>query len=337
MRSLPTVQEHSELVSAVSEALERARRELRPVKLVRDQRRRYWVLPSRTRGWQGVELVGTARPPNTETKAGESVRGASAVVHERACNPKLSPQLVEPVGNRYRTTPLGPYALATYGSIKTTCPPSCTFYGQSGGCFAASGFIGAIVRKLDEQSRGMTTREAAREQAGLIDLTFGGGSVPRDGACGGRDLRIHVSGDARTPQAVEELRAAAARFRLRGGGTVWTYTHGWHDVPRESWGRIEVLASVETPRHGEAALELDYAPAITVPTFPSKRAFKLSGSGIKWIPCPFEAKADGPTCVECRLCFDTERLKSKRMGIAFAVHGVAKKEAKRRLTVLNGG
>lgn len=31
-------------------ALERARRELRPVKLVRDQRRRYWLLPSFTYG-----------------------------------------------------------------------------------------------------------------------------------------------------------------------------------------------------------------------------------------------------------------------------------------------
>lgn len=99
--------------------------------------------------------------------------------------------------------------------------------------------------------------------------------VPQDGRRGGRDLQLHVSGDA-LGAAASTLAGAARAWVAGGGGDVWTFTHGWRVTPRKAWGTISVLASVETPMAAVAARLRGYAVAITLPTIDGDRAFALN-------------------------------------------------------------
>ena len=214
---------------------------------------------------------------------------------------------------------------ATYASIASTCPPTCPFMGE--GCYAQTGHVGFTVRRLDAD--GACAEDAALYEASLI---------ARGPGAGGRDLplRLHVSGDARTPVAAELLGRAARAWRSKGGGPVWTYTHAWRDVPRDAWGpAVNVLASCESTADGAKAVAAGYVPAVVVDKHPPNgRAYEKDG--IKWIPCPNQTRstpatdkepARDVTCVSCRLCFDTARLASMGAGIAFAAHGSGTKRA----------
>lgn len=207
---------------------------------------------------------------------------------------------------------------ATYASIASTCPPTCPFMGE--GCYAQSGHVGFTVRRLDAD--GACAEDAALYEASLIART-----VPPKGL----PLRLHVSGDARTPVAAELLGRAARAWRSKGGGPVWTYTHAWRDVPRDAWGpAVNVLASMESTAEGRAAQAAGYVPAVVVDKHPPNgRAYEKDG--VKWIPCPNQTRRapDGGdvTCTSCRLCFDTSALAARGMGIAFAAHGSGTKRA----------
>jgi hypothetical protein len=203
---------------------------------------------------------------------------------------------------------------ATYASIEATCDKSCPLMGN--GCFAEGGRVALVVKRLANAS---TPLRAAQCEAREIDRSFKGGPVPQDGYRGkGCDLRLHVSGDCRTTMAAATLGSAARRWRERGGGDVWTYTHAWRKVTRASWGEsISVLASVERSEDGRKALEAGYAPAIVVSHHASPKAYEQDG--VRWIPCP--AQTSDRKCVECRLCFDADALNARNAGIAFAAHG----------------
>lgn len=274
--------------------------------------------------------------PARKNPEGRVRRGRASVLREATCTAKLAPVELVDVGlTGKRPVPRGPYVSATYASIRASCPRSCTFYGEGGGCFAESGFTGMLVRKLDAgaDEHRMGVDGVALEEADLIDGAFRGGSVPGDGARGGRDLRLHISGDATTRAAALILGAAASRWHRRGGGAVWTYTHAWRTVPRAAWGPdVSALASVERPEDAESAADQGYAPAIVVEQHASDKAHRLRGSSLRWVPCPWETRRQ--TCAECRLCLDDRKLRRSGLGIAFAVHGVASGEAKRRLRVL---
>lgn len=255
-----------------------------------------------------------SHPANTQTPAR---------LHYATRDRKLAPVYQTPYDGpgrrRFRPEPIGPYCSATYASIAATCPASCRFKGA--GCYVTEGFTAKANRKLDTAAHGLTHLDVIEIEARLIETAFklNGYRVPQDGARGGRDLRLHIGGDARTTAAAYRLGRSALSWGIRGGGDVWTFTHAWKDVYRAAWGPISVLASVESAADANRATLRGYAPAIVVPEFPSDRAFTLPGSPTKWIPCPAETR--GKTCVECRLCLDAPALSKRGTGIAFAIHG----------------
>ena len=262
----------------------------------------------------------------------------TARFHGKSSNRKLAPVERVPYDHpryKFRPTPRAPFCSSTYASITATCSDDCPFKrdasGKPGGCFIDSDqFMHRAMQKLDAGAQGRTGIDVIHEEAKKLDRAFHGKRVPQDGARGGRDLRLHVGGDVPSAAGARVLAGAAARWRLRGGGAVWTYTHSWRDVPREAFGSISVLASVENEHQVLAARARGYAPALVVDRFPDgKRPFLVAS--IRVVPCPAETLAK--TCVECRLCLDVD-LTAKGLGIGFQVHGLDSAAAVRALTPL---
>jgi hypothetical protein len=213
---------------------------------------------------------------------------------------------------------------ATYASIETSCPTSCELRKERT-CYAMHGHVLFTLNRFDNEG---TALQTAREEARLIDNAFKGGPIPQDGARGGRDLRLHVSGDCRTPGAARTLAAAIKRWFARGGGAAWGYTHAHSNVPREAWGPTSVLASVDRLEDVPAARAQGYAPARYVAEFPSEKAWEEGG--VKWIPCPAQTR-DNVGCADCRLCFRDRALHERNAGIAFSAHGASKNKLRLRI------
>lgn len=246
-----------------------------------------------------------------------------------SANRKLAPQFQRhfPGGWR-RNIPLGPFVASTYVSISATCPDTCTF--KNNGCYEQEGASKKHSRARDDAAEGWTAFEVTQAEAAKIDLMWKHG-VPQDGARGGRDLRLHVGGDVSCSNGARLLAEAAQRYRARGGGNVWVYTHRWREIPVEAWGpAISVLASCDELSEVPEAWRSGYAVAVAVPEFPDgARAFKLGRRTA--IPCPVEAGAK-TTCATCRLCMDDLRLRGSNLVIAFQEHGNG--VARRHLPIL---
>jgi hypothetical protein len=228
---------------------------------------------------------------------------------------------------------IGPYCASTYVSIQSTCRDVCRFK-NGNGCFAEAGYTGPLVRTLDEASKGLRPAEIAANEAETIDafgpIPLDGGKYGRDG----RDLRLHINGDAYDEESARILAGAAARWKERGGGAVWAYTHSWRSIPVEAWGTISILASCETPADVKEARARGYASALVVRDFRgAERAHSLPEIDGKVLPCPAETR--DTTCVQCRLCFDVEGLRVRRLVIGFSVHGRDAEKARRRLPILD--
>jgi hypothetical protein len=214
---------------------------------------------------------------------------------------------------------------ATYVSIKASCPKSCPLMGE--GCYAQLSYVGMTTHRLDEEAVGFSPLQAARAEAKAIDNCYKGKAVPA-----GRDMRLHVAGDSRTIAGTKLINNAVGRWKARGGGDCWSYTHAWKQVPRKEWNNVSMLASVTNVDEASECWSQGYAPAMVVPEHPSDKSYLLDGSDIKWIPCPAQTR-DVP-CVNCRLCFNADRLFEQNMGIAFAAHGARKGTVRRRLQVI---
>jgi hypothetical protein len=186
-----------------------------------------------------------------------------------------------------------------------------------------SGATVGVARRQDEAARGYTALEVIREEVKLIDRAFHR-AVPQDGARGGRDLRLHVGGDVGCVEGAVLLGGAACRWRDRGGGAVWSFTHLWREIPRSAWGdAINVIASIETPENIEQARVAGYPAALVVSNLPSTRAFTLRGTTARIIPCPAETSGKATkriSCASCRLCVDRDLL-AMNAAIAFEAHG----------------
>ncbi len=251
---------------------------------------------------------------------------AAVRFHRVSANRKLAPIEKVPYPHahfKYRPTPRAPFCCSTFVSIEATCSDACVFKrgsaGARGGCYVdADQFMRRAMEILDKGAAGLSSFQVIQEEVAVIDAIYKHRGIPRDGWHGhGRDLRLHVGGDAPGETSARLLAGAASRWMARGGGRVWTYTHSWQRIPREAFGAISVLASVEKPRQVSAARGRGYAPALVVRDFPDgKRPFTVPGT--RFIPCPAETL--GKTCVECRLCLDVD-LHAKNLGIAFQVHG----------------
>lgn len=258
--------------------------------------------------------------PFRKAKVPVSIQPASS-------NRKLAPQRQVDVDGRQRNVPIGPFVSSTYVSIEATCPTDCPYRGN--GCYAQAGMTVSSLDRVAvrKQWTGIATIDA---EVAAIDGLFVRG-VPQDGARGGRDLRLHVSGDAATPAGARRLAAAAERWQARGGGAVWTFTHLWKKIPRIDWGPIAIMASVETMRDAGVALSRGYAPALTVEEHADDVAIPITGG--KLVPCPSQTR--GRTCAECRICLDP-KLAARKVGITLSLHGQEADRAARRLRVLQG-
>lgn len=204
---------------------------------------------------------------------------------------------------------------ATYLPIEKTCPKTCPLY-QSKACYAMGGNVGLQVIRLEKLSKGQSAYDIVRKEAREISA-FG----PK---ANGKALRLHVSGDVRSPKAAYLLGVAAKKW----DGKVYSYTHSWRNIPRSVWGEsISILASCESIEDAKQALERGYAPSIVVDTHKTDKAYFQDG--IKVIPCPSQTR--DVTCEQCKLCMKDNVLKEQNAAIAFAVHGSRKKVA---LTVI---
>lgn len=204
---------------------------------------------------------------------------------------------------------------ATTHVAQVSCPPSCVFK-DGGGCYAETGRQGKFVtRRLNEAAEGATALDAALAEAEAID---------RMDVAPGRPMRLHTVGDCATDEAARIVAAASARYRSRGGGPVWTYTHAWRTVDRASWGDVSVLASCETIEDIRAARERGYATAIVVDEFPGRERYYLMpgepGRSEAVIPCP--AQTSHRTCSDCRLCMNDDARLQQHHTIGFAIHGI---------------
>jgi hypothetical protein len=195
------------------------------------------------------------------------------------------------------------------------------------GCYAELGYVGITSHRVDDEAKDSSPLDVARAEAKAIDNSYKGGEVPDH-----RDMRLHVAGDSRTLAGTRLINNAVGRWKNRGGGDCWSYTHAWKHVPRETWNNVSILASISDTSEVKAARKQGYAPAIVVQEHLSEKAYKLEGSDTKWIPCPNQTRGVG--CTDCRLCFDADRLHDGNFGISFAVHGVMKDKMKRHLKVV---
>lgn len=209
---------------------------------------------------------------------------------------------------------------ATYAPIEQTCPDSCELKDKV--CYAQSSFVGIQNARLTKMARKgkYTALQLARMEAKLIatlpeEKKYKTGQKPLP------VLRLHVSGDSRTIKGTRLLSKAASKY-IKAGGKVYSYTHAWKKVPRNAWGNVSILASVDSIAEADEAAARGYVPAIVVEKFDGKKAFKMEGSNVSFIPCPNQTI--DLTCEECMLCMRADSLKLGNKGIAFAVHGVQK-------------
>lgn len=222
----------------------------------------------------------------------------------------------------------GPVAV-TY-TAQNTCPPSCPL--KRKGCYAESGPGGMVTARLNRGAAGKSALEVVRDEAALI------AALPAVA-----DLRLHAVGDAPTDECARVLATVATHYLERGanssegGVRVWTYTHAWKTVARESWGPVSVLASCHSPEEVAQAASRGYAACTIVAEWEDCEhytEYTHSSQPLKAVPCPYQTK--GTQCVKCRLCMDDGSLLEKGIVIAFRAHGTKRASVLKSLPVLGG-
>jgi len=188
------------------------------------------------------------------------------------------------------------------------------------GCYGESGLVAMTSRTLELASKSLG------ESVSLLDIAH----AEADGIDtlkGNRPLRLHVVGDSPTDSSATIVSLAADRYTARGGQAVWTYTHGWREVARTSWGGVSVLASCESIKDLDAAYAKGYALSMVVEVHGDKvKPYRLD-NGMLGIPCREQVGA-AEDCTKCRLCFDGDKLRRSNAVILFAVHGQQSRKAK---------
>jgi hypothetical protein len=203
---------------------------------------------------------------------------------------------------------------ATYAS-QETCPSSCPFQGS--GCYAESGPMAIHTKRLNTAAKGQSLQTLADNEALAIrELS------------GVRPLRLHVVGDCTTDAGASTVSAAASEYRAKHGQSVWSYTHAWRNVSRQSWRDVSVLASCETIADTKDAMAKGFGAAIVVEYHDTASAKVVDG--VRVIPCP-QQTGKAANCLSCKLCMNADRLRDTGAVIAFATHGSGVKKANKAL------
>ena len=200
---------------------------------------------------------------------------------------------------------------ATYAPIQS-CPNSCPL--KDNGCYGQDSFCGMYLRKISQcaaENKITGPRQIARIEAKGIK-----------GLSGKYPLRLHVTGDCRSDAAVWELVKACDVYPNK----VWTYTHAWREIDSYRWCSISVLASCETKEQCEEAYDKGYAPCLV--TKESFSGIQKQGN-LKYLVCPNITQKK--TCVQCKMCFNSERLYRAGIVICFPVHGSKANKAKQKV------
>jgi hypothetical protein len=201
---------------------------------------------------------------------------------------------------------------ATYVA-QPSCPRSCPLLGA--GCYAEKSWGPSLTtRRINEEAEGLSPQELAEYEAKGIDFLTDLGLWA--------DLRLHVVGDCRIGAAARTVSQAADRYIAASRRRVYTYTHAWEKVDRESWGGVSVLASCHTVAQAKKAMDRGYAVAMVVPPHPQEQTYTVNDGRdrLSVIPCPYETR--GVACSQCGLCQDGDKLLNHRLAIGFqAKHG----------------
>lgn len=200
-----------------------------------------------------------------------------------------------------------------------TCPKTCPYnHNNFGGCYGHNGPVNMQVLRIKKQEDLLDY--AIAEAAAIV-------SLPAK-----KPLRLHTFGDCPTNETASVVSAAGEDY-IERGQPVWTYTHAWKEVNRSSWRKVSVLASCETPADVKKAHEKGYATSITLESFPNgSKAFERNG--IKILPC-LEQSGLSPSCADCKICFDDQKLRKQGLTIGFVLHSNLAYKAKKALQVLN--
>ena len=208
--------------------------------------------------------------------------------------------------NKTKSTKVGDVAV-TYAPTQS-CPTTCRFLNN--GCYAQNGNCGYTTRRISKTAEGYTSKSIALEEAEIIL------NLPGD-----KPLRLHISGDCKTPEAAKILSIAAKEYTSKFNQPVWTYTHSWKIIPRKNWGEISIFASCETFEEVEYANKRGYAAAMTRYK-PFNKKFKYDNYWM--IPCT--EQTTGKTCNKCRLCFNDDLFLASKSIICFFSHGSQKEK-----------
>lgn len=209
-----------------------------------------------------------------------------------------------------RSSKVGDVAV-TYAPLQT-CDNSCPF--KDKGCYAQNGHCGFTFSRLTKNASKATLKAIALEEARKItELTCV------------KPLRLHISGDCRTPETAKILAEAARIYTLGTNQPVWTYTHSWRLIPRENWGNISVLASCETFEDVAYANSRGYA-ACMVRYKPFEKPFYSISKDITYQMVPCKEQVKGIKCSECKMCFNDKKLLENESIICFFTHGSQKRK-----------
>lgn len=211
----------------------------------------------------------------------------------------------------------------TYLTIKNSCPTTCAL--RNNGCYGENSYVGIISRRLDRESEKLSALEIAKAEAKVIDNSYNRKGIPPETI-----LRLHVSGDSRTVAGSKIINKAIGRWINRGGKVAFSYSHCWKNVNRDIWNNVSMLASIDSIEDVDLAVKNGYACTIVVADHLSDKFYRLKGSDIKWVPCPAQVKKI--SCIDCKLCFNADKLYNINCGIVFSAHGIRKNIIKKRLS-----
>lgn len=221
--------------------------------------------------------------------------------------------------------------VATTATSRKSCP-ICPLYQV---CYGKGplAYCGALHNYLvtHPEIAGLNKIDIAKREASLIlaaisDYRAGDLRLPAK-----HPMRLHVVGDATTTTIVKILARACKGWP----GPVWTYTHAWREVLRSAWGRISILASIESYRDGMVAIDRGYMPAIVVAEFPDK---VWDRDGVHWIACPaqwYEGTDKERNCKSCRLCWKSDQMCRARVGVALLAHGTQARKTRELIATIN--